>query len=76
MRKVFFVILAVICGENVYGFLFGFGKFNLTREWFAPLRRVATARSQDYYHHNDIEVSEESQDLLFTAMFVICITYN
>ncbi|KAL5275762.1 hypothetical protein ACFFRR_001549 [Megaselia abdita] len=61
MRKDLFVILVVICNENVFGFLFGFGKFNfnLTREFFAPLRQEATARSHDYYIHNHIGLSSD-----------------
>lgn len=61
MRKVLFVILVLICSENVFGFLFGFGKFNLTRELFAPLRQEATARSHDYYNYNQIGVSDWSK---------------
>lgn len=57
MRKILCVILVVICSENVFGFLFGLGKFNLTREFFAPLRQQATARSHDYYISNQIGVS-------------------
>lgn len=57
MRKICFVILVVFCSENVFGFLFGFRKFNLTRELFAPLRKEATARSHDYYISNQIGVS-------------------
>lgn len=56
IKVVIIVFLAVICGENVFGFLFGLGKlnFNLTREFFAPLRQEATARSHDYYIYNGV----------------------
>lgn len=64
MRKIVFVILVVICSENISGFLFGFGKFNfnLTRELFAPLRQEAAARSHDYYGYNQFGVSRGEGD--------------